>query len=185
MNKALQYMFWGYLFIFFRIQNGFDWLPDPVGYYLIYAGCWMLVDKYPHAKKTGIVAGLGIIISFPTVFVDLSAPDLGLWEIYSVVLVVLKLIVIYFLFTVLKSIVIDYGYQVLIDRTKTVYTFYIAIHLSVLMLMSFSMNIAEYKWSTLTFMLTMGALVMDIMFLLLLAAIRQAQPRQTAHDYSV
>ena len=182
MNKALQYMFWGYLFIFFRIQIGFDWLPDPVGYYFIYAGCFMLVDKYPHAKKAGIIAGLGIIISFPAVFVNLSAPDLGMWEIYAVALFVLKLIVVYFLFTVLKSIVIDYGYQVLIKRTKNVYMFYISAHLSMLMLMSFSMNI---EWGTLTFMLTMWILVIDIMFLLLVAAIRRTKPHETAHDYSV
>ena len=128
--------------------------------------------------------GLGIVISFPTVFVDLSALALGLREIYSVALFVLNLIVIYFLFTVLKSIVIDYGYQVLIKRTKSVYMFYIAIHLPVLMLMSFSMNIVEDQYGTLTFMLTVGTLVLDIMFLLLLAAIRNAKPQQTAHDYS-
>ncbi|WP_438297098.1 hypothetical protein [Sporosarcina sp. FA15] len=185
MDKALRYMFWGYLFIFFRVHIGFDWLADPVGYYLIYSGCFMLIDKYPHAKKAGIVAGLGIVISFPAIFVNLSAPYLGIWEVYSLALLVLKLIVAYFLFAVLKSIVNDYANQALINQTKSVYTFYIAIHLSVQMLMSFSMNIAEDQWITLTFMLTMGALVMDIMFLLLLAAIRQAQPRQTAHDYSV
>ena len=106
----------------------------------------MLIDKYPHAKKAGIVAGLGIVISFPAIFVNLSAPDLGIWEIYSLALFVLKLIVAYFLFAVLKSIVNDYANQALINRTKSVYTFYIAIHLSVLMLMSFSMNIAEDQW---------------------------------------
>lgn len=187
MDKALRYMFWGYLFIFFRIHFGFDWLADPVGYYLIYAGCFMLIDKYPHAKKAGIVAGLGIVISFPAIFVNLSAPDLGIWEIYSLALLVLKLIVAYFLFAVLKSIVNDYANQALIKRTKSVYTFYISIHLSVLLLLSFSMNVAEGHGGDFIIMLTIGIIIMDITFLLLLAAIRRVKPRQTAHanDYSV
>ncbi len=63
----------------------------------------MLIKKYPHAKKAGIVAGLGIVISFPAVFVNLSAPNLGIWEVYSLALLVLKLIVAYFLFAVLEK----------------------------------------------------------------------------------
>ena len=71
MNKALRYLFWGYLFIFLGINIGIDWLPDPVGYYLIYAGCFMLIDTYPHAKKAGNLSAIGIAISIPAVFIDL------------------------------------------------------------------------------------------------------------------
>src|SRR6185312_6549751 len=136
MDKALRYMFWGYLFVFFRVNIGIDWLADPIGYYLIYSGCHMLVNQYPHAKKAGNISGLGIFIAIPAVFINLSEPNLGMWEIYSVALTFLKLIVAYFLFTVLKSIVNDYGNRVLINRVKNVYTFYIAIHLSMLLLLS-------------------------------------------------
>ena len=47
MNKALQMMFWGYLFVFFRIHIGFDWLADPIGYYLLFTGSAKLADNYP------------------------------------------------------------------------------------------------------------------------------------------
>lgn len=187
MNKALRYMFWGYLFIFFRIQIWIDWFADPIGYLLIASGCLLIIKQYPQAKKARMVAMIGIVISIPAVIVDLSAPHLGMWEIYSVSLLFLKLIVGYFLFAVLKSIVADYGNQALIQRTNNVYTFYITIHLSTLLLMSFSMNMPEYPWISLVFALTIGALIMDISFLLLLGAIRRAEPLQTvhAHDYTV
>ena len=176
MNKALRYLFWGYLFIFFRINIGFDWLPDPVGYYLIYAGCFMLIDTYPHAKKAGILSAIGIVISIPAVFINLSAPDIDGWEIYSNALFVLKLVVAYFVFSVLKSIAKEYGNQALINRTNSVYNYYISIHLLLLALISFSMNVSGSFWDTLTVMLTLGALIADIAFLLLLGATRRAEP---------
>jgi len=187
MNKALRYLFWGYLFIFFRIQIGIDWLADPLGYLFISSGCLLLLKQYPQAKKARIVAMIGVVITIPAVFIDLSAPNLGMWEIYSTALFFLKLIVAYFLFDVLKSIVADYGNQGLIQRTKNVYTFYIAFHLASLFFMSFSMNIPEYPWATFVFALTIGVLIMDIAFLLLLAAIRRSVPGRTthAHDYSM
>jgi len=187
MNKALRYLFWGYLFIFFRIQIGIDWLADPLGYLFISSGCLLLLKQYPQAKKARIVAMIGAVITIPAVFIDLSAPNLGMWEIYSTALFFPKLIVAYFLFDVLKSIVADYGNQVLIQRTKSVYTFYITIHLASLFLMSFSMNMPEYSWLTLVFALTIGAFIIDIAFLLLLGAIRRGEPPRTTHvhDYSV
>lgn len=187
MNKALRYLFWGYLFIFFRIQIGIDWFADPLGYLLIASGCLLIIKQYPQAKSARIVALIGAVITIPAVFVDLSAPNLGMWEFYSVSLFFLKLIVAYFLFDVLKIIVADYGNQRLIQRTKNVYTFYITIHLASLFLMSFSMNMPEYPWATFVVALAIGGLIMDIAFLLLLGAIRRGEPRQTthAHDYSM
>ncbi len=187
MNKALQYLFWGYIFIFFRIQIGIDWFADPLGYLFISSGCLLLLKQYPQVKKARVVAMIGAVLTIPAVFVDLSAPNLGMWEFYSTSLFFFKLIVAYFLFDVLKSIVEDYGNQALIHRMKNVYTFYTAIHLAALFLMSFSMNMPEYPWDTFVFAITIGVLIMDIAFLLLLEAIRSAEPPQTthAHDYSV
>ncbi|WP_318614802.1 hypothetical protein [Sporosarcina sp. YIM B06819] len=185
MNKALRYLFWGYFFIFFRIQIGIDWLADPIGYLLIASGCLQLLQQYPQAKKARMVAMIGAVISIPAVFVNLSVPNLGMWESYSVLLFFLKLIIAYFLFTILKSIVNDYANQALIHRTKNVYSFYIAVHLASLLLMSFSMNMPEYPWLTFVAALAIGTFIMDIAFLLLLGAIRRAEPHQTAqnHDF--
>lgn len=173
MNKALKYLFWGYFFIFFRLQIGFDWLPDPIGYYLIYAGCSMLVTQYPHAKKAKIAAVFGLIISFPGVFINLTATELGNWEAYATLLLVVKLIVAYFIFTVLKSLVTDFNNIRLINRTNSVYRFYMTIHFSTLALLSFLINVSGDFWVTLSLVGGICIVIMDIAFLLLIRAIQR------------
>lgn len=178
MNKALQMMFWGYLFVFFRIHFGFDLLADPIGYYLLYAGSARLVEQYPQAHKAKIAAGLGIFISFPSIFINLSEVHHSGWEIYGTTLLVLKLIVVYFIFAVLKSIVHDFADRALISRTNRVFNFYIGIHLLALFLSSFSMNVSGDLWMAFPFTLGLGVVIMDIAFLLLLGAIRRKEPDQ-------
>ena len=176
MNKALQMMFWGYLFVFFRIHFGFDWLADPIGYYLLFAGCVKLADKYPHAQKAKIASGIGIFISFPSIFINLSETHLIGWEMYAFALLILKLIVVYFLFAVLKSIVTDYSDRTLIIRTNRVFNLYVGTHLLALFLSSFSLNISGDLWLAAPVILGIGIVVMDIVFLLLLGAIRRKEP---------
>ncbi|MFC5589474.1 hypothetical protein ACFPRA_11280 [Sporosarcina soli] len=182
MNKALQMMFWGYLFVFFRIHFGFDLLADPIGYYLLYAGSARLIDQYPHARKAKIAAGLGIVISFPSIFINLSEVHHSGWEMYGSALLVLKLIVAYFIFAVLKSIVHDFADRALISRTNRVFNFYIGIHLLALFLSSFSTNVSGDLWIAFPFILGLGVVIMDIAFLLLLGAIRRNAP---AHRYDL
>ena len=105
MNKALRYLFCGYLFVFFRIQIGIEWFADPIGYLLIPSGCLLLIERYPQAKKARMAAMIGAVISIPAVFINLSLPYLGMWEIYSIALAILKLIVAYFLFAVLDMLI--------------------------------------------------------------------------------
>lgn len=182
MNKALQMMFWGYLFVFFRIHFGFDLLADPIGYYLLFAGSAKLIDKYPHAQKVKFTSGLGIFISFPSIFINLSENHLIGWEMYSFALLISKLIVAYFLFAVLKSIVHDYSDRELINRTNYLFNFYVGIHLLTLFLSSFAMNVPEGLWMTAPLILGIGVVIMDIAFLLLIRAIRRQEP---AHRYNL
>lgn len=62
-NQAMRTLFWGYLFIFFRVQIGIDWLADPLGYLMIATACTKLSNAYPPAKKRGF--GLRSGFSFP------------------------------------------------------------------------------------------------------------------------
>ena len=79
MNKALQLIFWGYVFIFFRIHIGIDLLADPIGYLLLFSGCSKLVDVYPIAKKAKFIGLVGAFVSLPSVFVNLSDPTSSIW----------------------------------------------------------------------------------------------------------
>ncbi|MFS0576836.1 hypothetical protein AB1K83_14450 [Sporosarcina sp. 179-K 3D1 HS] len=175
-KKAMRTLFWGYLFIFFRVQIGIDWLADPIGYILIASACFKLSESYPVAKKAGIWATIGIFISLPGVFVNLSESQVGLWELYAYGLLVLKTIVAYYLFTALISIVKTFDNTSLLNRTNTVFKFHIGTHLAVLALGSFSMNVNGDYWVTATIFLGLLLIVMDIAFLLLVGAVRRTAP---------
>lgn len=186
MNKALRYIFWGYLLIFSRLHVMIDLLMDPIGYYLIYAGCSRLVDAFPKAKKAMTVGLIGMLISVPSVFVNLSDTTLPVgWSIYGTLLSGLKLVIAYYLFNVLFDAVNMVGNQTLQHRTKTTYKFYISIHLFTLAILSFSMNVAGDGWVVLLLISTISALIMDILFLLLIGAIRRVSPKDHRINYSI
>lgn len=186
MNKALRYMFWGYLFIFFRLHVMIDLFMDPIGYYLIFAGCSRLVDAFPRAKKAMIVGLIGMLISVPSVFVNLSDTALPIgWSIYGTLLSVLKLVIAYYLFNVLIDAAKMIGNQALQNRTKTTYKFYISINLFTLALISFSMNVAGDGWIALSLISMIGVLIMDVLFLLLIGAVRRVSPKDHRINYSI
>lgn len=177
MNKALRYLFWGYLFIFFRLHVMIDLFMDPLGYYLIYAGCSRLVDAFPTAKKAMNIGFIGMLVSVPSVFVNLSDAALPIgWSIYGTFLSALKLVIAYYLFHALIDMVKMIGEQALQSRTRTTFKFYVFIHLFTLALLSFSMNVSGDGWVALLFISTIGVLLMDILFLLLIGAVRRAAP---------
>ncbi|MCM3744419.1 hypothetical protein M3193_09710 [Sporosarcina luteola] len=184
MNKALRYMFWGYFLIFFRLHVMIDILMDPIGYYLIFAGCSRLVDAYPKAKKTMNIGLIGMLVSVPSVFVNLSDPALSTgWTTYAMSLSAFKLITAYYLFVLLTEVVKTFGDQALQRRTKTTFTFYVAVHLITLAILSFSMNMPGDDWIALTSLVSAVAVViMDILFLLLIGAIRRVSPEQLRVD---
>jgi len=179
MNKALQQIFWGYVFIFFRIHIMIDLLADPIGYCLIYAGCAKLVNAYPKANKAKMVGLIGIFVSLPSVIVNLSdtAFPFG-WATYASLLFVMKIIVGYYLFVVLKDVANTFGDRALQQRTKSTFKFYVAINLFSFALISFSMNVPGDGWVALSLISSIGVLVMDILFLLLNRAIRRVSPEQ-------
>ncbi|MCM3636200.1 hypothetical protein M3152_00605 [Sporosarcina luteola] len=183
MNKALRQIFWGYVFIFFRIHIGFDVLADPIGYFLILSGCSKLVEAYPVAKKAMIVAMIGAIFSLPSVFVNLSEIPLTFgWSTYSSFLLVLKMVMGYYLFIVLKDVTKVFGGRALHQRTENTFKFYVAIHLFALAIESFFMNVPEDGWAALSLLSLIGVLVIDILFLLLIGAIRRVSPEQLRVD---
>lgn len=186
MNKALRYMFWGYLLIFFRLHVMIDLLMDPIGYYLIYAGCSRLVDSFPKAKTAMIVGLIGMLVSVPSIFVNLSDTTLPIgWSIYGTLLSVLKLVIAYYLFNVLIDAAKIGGNQTLQNRAETTYKFYVSIHLFTLALLSFSMNVAGDGWIALSLISTIVVLLMDILFLLLIGAIRRMSPKDQRINYSI
>ena len=176
MKSALNLVFWGYLFVLLHVEIGIDILPDPVGYCLIAVGCFGLREHYPIAHKAGVLAIGMIFVSIPTTFVNLDGGSSFGWSIYTAVLLLLKLILAYSVFLILKNIVEGYEHTALINRTNTVFTFYITLNLLSLAFFSFSMNVSSNFWVVVGAILTF---IMEIIFLVLIRAIRKAQPVHT------
>ena len=187
MNKALRYMFWGYLFIFFRLHVMIDLLADPIGYCLIYAGCAKLVDAYPIARKAMVIGIIGMLAAIPSVFINLSDPALSTgWAAYAMLLSAFKLISAYYLFVLLTDVVKAFGDQALQNRTKTTFTSFVAVHLITLAILSFSMNMPGEDWIAFTSIISgIAVVLMDILFLLLIGAIRRVSPKDHRINYSI
>ena len=178
MKSALNLVFWGYLFVLLRFEIGIDILPDPVGYFLITLGCFGLREHYPIAQKAGMLAIGMSFASIPTVFINLDEVNTFGWSTYTTVLLFSKLILAYFLFLILKAIVIDYNHTALIDRTNTVYTFYITLNLLSLAFISFSMNVSGDFWYVFDGLLLFATFFTEIVFLVLIRKIRTSEPVQ-------
>ncbi|MDN4606224.1 hypothetical protein [Sporosarcina highlanderae] len=186
MNKALRNIFWGYFFIFFDLYIMIDVLMDPIGYFLIYTGCARIVSAYPNAKKAMTVGMIGIFVSLPSVFVNLSDSALPLgWSLYASILSILKLVIAFYLFYVLMEMAKSFGNEALYNRTQTTFKYFVTIHFAILTVMSFSMNVSGDGWLVLSVILVVAGVLMDILFLLLIRAFLRASPDVRTFNYSV
>lgn len=174
MKKSLNLLFWGYIFVYLRIEVLIDLLPDPLGYLFIALGCYKLQEKLSVDGKAHTLSTMMIFISLPTIFVDVHQA-LG-WEIYSNVLIVLNLILVYFIFSIFKEIVQSVDHEELSKHTTGVFNVYMVVHLIYLTFLSFSVNLSENIMVTVNVVLTIATIVMNIAFLVLIRAIRKNVP---------
>ncbi|WP_301108787.1 hypothetical protein [Sporosarcina sp.] len=173
MNKAFRLMFWGYIFVFFRIHLGIDLLADPIGYYLIYLGAGLMSERIPAAKKAETVAIVGLLISIPGMFVNLSEVTGGLWVLYAEGLFIWKVITVYYLFGTWKSAIQHVGQSRLRQRVQITYVWYMGIHFIMMLLTAFSLNVGGSEWTSLFLFFSLMVIVMDVVLLVLIAALRR------------
>lgn len=176
MKKAINLLFWGYLFIFFRLDLGIDILPDSLGYLIIATGCLTLSNRFPTAKKVRAFAIAMIFISFPTIFINVHEQTTILFNAYSMLLMLLQLILVYFIFKLLIEIVAEYDNPLLMKRVEHTFTIYIIIHLVFLASSTFTPNISGNYWVTIISSLMFTAFILDVVFLILLRAVRIEVP---------
>ncbi|AOV06189.1 hypothetical protein [Sporosarcina ureilytica] len=176
MKKALNLLFWGYLFVFVRIELGIDLLPEPLGYFMIATGCLTLGKRFPTAKKARAFAIAMIFVSFPTIFINVQEQTHILLNAYSTLLMILQLIVVFFIFQLLIEIVTAVDNPMLINRTERTFKIYIIANLIFLAASTFTPNTAGDYWEMIILSLMLIAFIMDIVFLVLLRAIRRDIP---------
>lgn len=182
MSEAFGKIFWGYLLVLFEIHIFvIDILPEPVGYYLIFSGIRLLLQDFPVGKKATNIALALIFISIPTVFVQQNTgidqlgqlPFLSGWPLYMTVLGVIKLILVFYIFQLIMTIVQKHRDFYLVNRsTKTFYT-YIIVMVLTLIVHSFSINFSMDQFMVITVISIAVGFIMEIVFLVLLKRMRQ------------
>ncbi|MCG3086471.1 hypothetical protein [Sporosarcina cyprini] len=178
MSQAVKWIFIGYFFVWFRIDIAIDWLPDPVGYFLIYLGASKLSTEYSVSPKASRFAAAGVILSLPSVFIS-YLPSGVLTGNYYILLLLVKLVVAFYLFSLLKVITAKFNQSEWTRRTELRSRYYVFIHLAALFIMTLTPNLLSNEVAWLTGTTSLALLVMDLSFLLLLNQIRNLKPMPT------
>lgn len=182
MKQALNKIFWGYIFVMLEIHIiAIDILPDPIGYLFIVLGVSALSQTFQVAKKARNLAIMLIFLSIPTIFIQENMDygplsQLSLfqgWSIYSTGLGLGKIILVFYIFQLLMSIVLKLDNQELHTRTSRTFKIYIYVMLVGAIANSFTLNIAGHELIWLTVSIGIISLIMEIVFLILLRSIRK------------
>ena len=184
MNQAFNRLFWGYLFVLFEIHIiVIDILADPVGYYLIFSGITMLLKDFPIAHKARKLSFALIFLSIPSIFIQQNVETnqlqplsfLSGWSLYTTVLDLLNIILVFYLFQLIMAIVHQHADDGLIRRSSKTFSLYLIVKLIATIASPFAMNLSgdELLWIVLVTIFV--SFIMEIAFLVLLWSFRKVR----------
>jgi len=178
MRVAFKYIIIGFLLILFDIHVFIDILPDPVGYLMIFIGTRKLEFKGSSTHPTSVVASILIFASLPTIFLDAQffSQQVSIgewWGIYRNVLSLLDIILVYFLFQLIKDVVKTLNSFELIRKTEKMYKWYMIVMLTVLFIQPFLLNINGQAAIGLMLLVVACALITQISFIFFLRNIQK------------
>lgn len=165
MTKALNFIFWGYLIVLVRIDFGIDILPSPVGYLLIAKGLSTVDLHYSAFRKGRALATAMIFLSLLTVFLDVHQQTHILWKTYSLFILTMQLIVVYFILKGLIKFALSKESAIYVKRLNLFANIYIGSHLIYLLALSFTPNLAFEDWQLFLIVCMFFVFFMDIIFL--------------------
>lgn len=174
MKGSLSQILIGSIFIFLAIRVGVDLLADPIGYFLIAAGCYKLGEVFKDGRVAAYIAMGMIFFSMPSVMIDFNLVDSGPWYYYSNFLFAAELVLVFYLFRMLKEIAVKGGDNALEGRTRRLFNIYIPANLLMLGLGAVMAVYYSDSLQILAFILVIALLVLNIAFLLLLNAFRKS-----------
>lgn len=177
---ALSKVFWGLLLVFLDIRiNGFDLLPDLIGYLLVYPGLSRMSARHPHFRKAKMAVLPLLLFSLPELLglsfqINLSSSDTSVsgWMIVAIIVMeLLHLYMIYHLCRGIAKLASQSGSMALANLANSRWTYYLWFSLvfSALTLLA----LVDFL-SVLTLLFIPVAIVGFIIYILLLLIIRQA-----------
>ena len=178
MRRGFKYIIIGFLLILLDIHIIIDILPDPIGYLTILVGIGKLEFKEASTHPSSIVAAILLFYSIPTLVLDgqFFTQQIGLtqwWGIYSNVLSLLNVILVYFLFKIIKNIVKMLHSPELTLKTEQMYKWYMVVMLIVLFIQPFLINMSGPPAIGFMLLVVAFALITQITFLFYLRTIQK------------
>jgi len=186
MRNAFKYILTGYILIFLDIHLIIDILPDPIGYVLILQGVRKIQFNESQLHPASIVATLLLFLSIPTVFIN---PQLfqnqaeEWWGIYTTTMGVLDLILVYFLFQLIKKVVDLLHSSQLTIRTENTYKGYMVVMLSILFIQTFLTNLSEHTATGFAIFIILAGVITQITFLVFLRTLQKQFPYNSSGDF--
>ena len=173
MERALSRILYGMVFIFLDIRIGVDLLADPIGYLLIAVGCLKLSEKYADGKSASIFSTILIFLSIPSVFIDFNLIQSGAWHYFSNFVFAGEVVLTFYLFRMLREIAEKAVRKDLADRTRRLFNLYIPLSLLMLAMGAVGMVSGSDYFRMLLIALVILLLILNIAFIILLAAFRK------------
>ncbi|WP_394189878.1 hypothetical protein [Paenisporosarcina quisquiliarum] len=179
MRNGFKYILTGYLLIFLDIHLIIDILPDPIGYFMILLGTRKIELNESGMHPTRIVATLLLFLSIPTVLINPQlyqnqAPEW--WGMYTTATGVLDLILVYFLFQLIKRVVELLHSPELTLRTENTYKGYMVVMLIILFIQPFLTNLSEHTANGFAIFLVLAGFITQIIFLVFLRTLQKQFP---------
>jgi hypothetical protein len=161
----------------FRI-NGFDILPDFIGYLLFYLGASKLQHAHDRFAKAKPLCALMIFLSLPSL-IEFQAGDIGeralLWTLFSVVLLTIDLTIVHAFCRGIEALAESQGVPELAAAARTRWTLYLILQVLVIVMFAGGFFIHFLAAALVIPLLIFSLVVLVLMMRLMIAAANRLQ----------
>ncbi|WP_277584704.1 hypothetical protein [Psychrobacillus antarcticus] len=186
MRQGFKQIIIGFLFVFLKIQIVVDILPDFIGYIFIYNGIKQIATLSSQSyEKLKILCIILTIISVPNFFLNDQIIQQTEWlKYYPNLLALVKIVLVYYLFLLLRDVVKLLPTDEALDKTNRMFTWYMFVTLSALLMQSFLLNIPMDISTLLMIIVIVASVIIEVYFLVYLRNIQKKFPKDSVIDYS-
>jgi len=184
MRNGFKQLFIGFLLVFIKIHIIVDLFPDFIGYIFIYNGIKQIAtissQSYESLKVLSIIL---VVVSLPNFFMsDQFIQQISWLTYYPTLLSLLKVILVYFLFELLREVAKLLPSNSALLSTNRMFYWYMTVTLSSLFIQSFLMNVTMDVMLPASILLIFLYLIVEISFLVYLNNIRKRFPEEGSFE---
>jgi hypothetical protein len=179
MRNGFKKLFIGFLFVFLKFHIIVDLLPDFIGYILIYNGIKQLatLSSQSYDKLKVLTIALAIV-SVPNFFLNDQLIQQSEWlSFYPVLLSLLKVILVYYLFDLLRVIARLLTFEEAFHATNRIFYWYMTVNLGSLLCQSFIINAPMDIMLSVSVLIVVLGLIIEIAFLVYLRNMQKRFPK--------